>query len=495
MPDGEVNPADELDSEPVLQMFSDTFIEQQRKERERLAEILSKEQEEAFHLLTEAGFHPQDSRIDLSTGRSAPWISLDKIEKNGKRVTHGILPARIVPLFLEEIDIGWVSQDGDLALCSPDGRQVELMVSSRYMAHRGLGEPLPRDDYISPRSRCPTDTQDQDHSNAFRTALGSHDPAPGPDGKRARRTVLFHVGSGGGECLEISIPSATMAARYYRAANGLRPIAIPRSISAKVRFSEGKTIINAVDLAKKIVTAFFFELAVTGRGVYRFHEPLKDRRNRSRIALQPKDRVVRFPPQFIEAPAVALFIAAKEAQSPLNEYLSYYQSVEYYLPFSDERSNIDRLRREIFSPGFDLNNNQSLLNLARAIGRQSAKSERESFRALLQFALPEDKATTIFDLLNNQHKGHFAKNGPIKDIGLIHNNAENKQQPPLTLQFAERIYDLRCRIVHSKVAGGSTEKDPLYPTNPEVDDLAPDIELIRQVAIEVITAFASPRAR
>ncbi|MEV6843551.1 hypothetical protein [Actinoplanes sp. NPDC051411] len=59
-------------------------------------------------------------------------------------------------------------------------------------------------------------------------------------------------------------------------------------------------------------------------------------------------------------------------------------------------------------------------------------------------------------------------------------------QPSLTRQIAERIYDLRCRIVHSKES--HTDAEPLHPFGPEAKRLRHDMNLIRFVAQHVLAS-------
>jgi hypothetical protein len=59
-------------------------------------------------------------------------------------------------------------------------------------------------------------------------------------------------------------------------------------------------------------------------------------------------------------------------------------------------------------------------------------------------------------------------------------------QPSLTRQIAERIYDLRCRIVHSKES--HTDAEPLHPFGPEAKRLRHDMNLIRFVAHHVLAS-------
>jgi hypothetical protein len=65
------------------------------------------------------------------------------------------------------------------------------------------------------------------------------------------------------------------------------------------------------------------------------------------------------------------------------------------------------------------------------------------------------------------------------------------RQTPLIRQVAERIYDLRCRIVHSKDSGDESVS-PIRPFERETRLMRHDLSLIRFVAQRVLIASSRP---
>ena len=57
--------------------------------------------------------------------------------------------------------------------------------------------------------------------------------------------------------------------------------------------------------------------------------------------------------------------------------------------------------------------------------------------------------------------------------------------------IAERIYDIRCRIVHTKSDGGQTRSEVLLPFSKEADDLVVDVDLIQYIARQVLIATST----
>lgn len=424
---------------------------------------------------------------------AANWYRLEA--PGGKDV--GRLPEFAVGAFLGEADRAFVVHPSKLGISSADGRYVELLLSTFSRAafiRRGEG-------YASPRLACSL-SANADHESQFPTLYGTSTPDFRPSRATLKRpVVLYHLSNSQGDCLEISAPSATLFAAYREALAANRamltmngPGGFPEQLnSIKFYFHEVSSPESAAARAKDISTTLFFELSAMDRASFRLHEALRPRdRGRIRPSRLFRDSAVRFPPQIVDHRAASLFVNADDAGAPLSRYLLYYQTVEYFLPFSDEKESIARIRREIFSPGFDLDNNRSLLDLARTIGQQASKSEQQSFRDLVRLVLSDDKAVAIFESVSTDYPDHFGKRGGIKHVPFIHPSDTTRTLPT---QLADRIYKLRCRIVHSKAAGGAIGIEPLFPTDDEVNLISPDLELVRLVAVEAITNFAAASSR
>ncbi|MER7008616.1 hypothetical protein ABT297_36970 [Dactylosporangium sp. NPDC000555] len=437
-------------------------------------------------LLRRAGYLVEEPEVHgyRSGERWGNWYRFAFPSTGGRDRLAGLLPHVMLPALVEESDRGWVIHKSALGLSSRDGRYVELLLSRfglRFVSVRPS-------DYVSPRTGCATaHSRGESYCTSFTTAYVGGNSDVREMGKLFPRAVVhFHVGDGRGTCIEISSATATLAAVYMEAADRIRRPDIEYVASVKVKFPENLSSEAAMQRARSLAGTFFFELAALRQAHPRLHEPLLER-DRVR-SIRPAGTAVRFPPQSVDARAGSLFVSADGAGSPLSRYLAYYQSIEYFLPYSDERSSIAKLKREVFSPGFDLSRDASLLSLVRTIGRQTSRSERESFKDLITLVLPLEKAKAIFEGLAEQYPDHFSKRGKVQHVTYLHPADATRAFP---MQIADRIYDLRCRIVHSKAMGGAVGAEPLFPTDDEVAYVGADVELVRLVAMETITAFAS----
>jgi hypothetical protein len=63
--------------------------------------------------------------------------------------------------------------------------------------------------------------------------------------------------------------------------------------------------------------------------------------------------------------------------------------------------------------------------------------------------------------------------------------------PGLVDQTAERIYDIRCKVVHTKNLEGSESGEMILPFSKEADLLTDDVELIKFLARKVLIASSA----
>ena len=68
----------------------------------------------------------------------------------------------------------------------------------------------------------------------------------------------------------------------------------------------------------------------------------------------------------------------------------------------------------------------------------------------------------------------------------------NNPDSDLRTEVSDRIYHIRCKIVHSKGDGGPAKSDSLLPFSKEAEPLGFDIEVIRYVALQAVTATSTP---
>ena len=245
---------------------------------------------------------------------------------------------------------------------------------------------------------------------------------------------------------------------------------------------------EALELLLDLSTSFFIDLDIGHGlkvGLRKAHEIAEDGYDPHRLNVA----IPRFPSMLHNRDAASLYLYARQLiQMPLLEYLVYYQVIEFYLPTYTRSATISRLRNILKDPGFDYNNDLALGRLLDTIAPTGRKvmSEREQVAATIAYCVDDAAIAAFLDDMPAAAKA-LADKTRIRDVRII--NIRDRQTP-LVSQVAERIYDLRCRIVHSKDSGG--EAVPIRPFERESRLMRHDLSLIRFIAQRVLIASSRP---
>ena len=196
----------------------------------------------------------------------------------------------------------------------------------------------------------------------------------------------------------------------------------------------------------------------------------------------------RFPASTYPQEPLELYQYGRSAAGlPLLQFLAYYQVVEFFFPIFSRQEVTRRLRIALKQPRFDVNDDIALNRVLSTIlpeGRTGI-GEREQLRLTLRGCL-EPGAIKEFIESSPEYGPHFTgKSQVIRGAGriLLHDG-----QPDLRDQAADRIYAIRCRVVHTKQDGTDSAVELLLPSSPEARSMAPDVELMRLAAQHVIAS-------
>ncbi|MCP2164426.1 hypothetical protein [Goodfellowiella coeruleoviolacea] len=184
--------------------------------------------------------------------------------------------------------------------------------------------------------------------------------------------------------------------------------------------------------------------------------------------------------------AVSLYLYGSSATGvPLLQYLAYYQAIEHFFPTFLNQSTLHRIRNTFRDPLFDIDSDrdvQKIIDLMRANTRESS-SERNQLKITLRACIDESEVTAFLAESPNIHE-FLSKSNEISGV----NKLNQRSDESLLDQIARRVYSIRCRIVHTKEAGGDANARPLLPFDKEADLLEHDINLVRFLAQKVIIA-------
>ncbi|WP_336157113.1 hypothetical protein [Amycolatopsis sp. VC5-11] len=243
------------------------------------------------------------------------------------------------------------------------------------------------------------------------------------------------------------------------------------------------------DSAKKALedytSSLFFELDV------KFELALSLGRRRSfprRVRRKVANGAVQLRPQLPKRKyaqeAVTLYSYGRTAlNTPLLQYLAYYQAIEFFFPSFYGAEVISKIKNELRDPRFDIeddNQLQRIVSIASSSGRGSA-SEKDQLLATLRGSLDDSHVREYIKSADGMEE-FLNQQGQIRGVPSV-SLSPNAQ---VLAQVADRVYRIRCRIVHSKIDGGPTSSDVLLPYSEEANKLTYDLSLIHYLCQRVI---------
>jgi len=309
-------------------------------------------------------------------------------------------------------------------------------------------------------------------------------PYPWPDEGSGESAMRIHLSGDSGEpCVEISNASPLAMLLYGHMSEGARiRLAYPRfPFLATMKLSYA----HAADPAwlgrnsQEIATSLSYELNVRNDVIVELdaRSVLPDLlTGQWAPAVSSK---IRYPRTRVQHEVAVLFgFASQAADDPLQAFLCYYKALEYFFPLAVRKSAFKQVRQEIQDPAFDLASDASMLRIVKAAAGPTGTREVYQLRALIKEYVQESRLDEFFQC---NWGSYFTRHGPIKDVPHI----DIRDEKILAEQVADRIYQIRNRIVHSKA--DSRWARVLLPRSSESNALTPDVLLVRLLATEAIS--------
>ncbi|WP_261566820.1 hypothetical protein [Frankia gtarii] len=190
--------------------------------------------------------------------------------------------------------------------------------------------------------------------------------------------------------------------------------------------------------------------------------------------------------KYAEKPLSLYWYARTSSEMPLLQYLAFYQVLEFYFLHFSQNEVVQRLRQELQHPRFDPSSDSNIakvISLVNGHGR-GAISERDQLKATIRGCVDQESIKTFLEL----DEEYFKESRKISGVRPIRFDGKGEE---LRDQVADRVYDIRCRIVHTK-----DSKDPkselLLPFSAEVKWLGREVDLVRYLAQRVLIAGSVP---
>lgn len=214
---------------------------------------------------------------------------------------------------------------------------------------------------------------------------------------------------------------------------------------------------------------------------------LERERQRQRLPLPRKKQGIEliYPKSRYNEDAMSLFMYAKSARDmPLLQFLGFYQSIEFYFPRYSQNEARRRVGSIVKNPTFRFHNDDDLDKLISAIRISKPNglgSERSQLRAVLNECLGSEEVRSFFEEVSEREKYFSSK------YSGYHNIPISNKQADLRNDVADRIYDIRCKIVHTKNEHSDEESaEMILPFSDDAESLLHDIDLVQFIARNVL---------
>ena len=256
--------------------------------------------------------------------------------------------------------------------------------------------------------------------------------------------------------------------------------------SVRIENSKAKTHDKALQILERLANALFFQIELkmgitVGLNRGRQHR-FRDQRER---AAGKRDDLV-FPVREYDSQSMSLYWYAKSAKGmPLLQYLAYYQVLEFYMPTYSNHDAIAKVRNILKDPRFTPDKDSQVAKILTTL-RPSARGfgdERSQLEAVLRRCVSAEQLRDFFTSVKGRaefYTDEFRKVASQK-IPL------RSEASDLLTETAHRLYEIRCRIVHTK-DHGDREIQPLLPYSKEASHLHEDIALIEFAATAALVA-------
>ncbi len=245
-------------------------------------------------------------------------------------------------------------------------------------------------------------------------------------------------------------------------------------------------------LLEKISNSLFFQielLAGLPLGLFRQRRhPRPIRRKNQRASIED----LQYPKnEYDEAPISLYWYGISAMGMPLLQFLAFYQVIEFYFPTYFQAEARRKIRAILKNPTFRNDRDADLGKILSAIqlGKSgSLGDERSQLRATIAECVDPDSLRSFFSDTEERTGFFSSKTKGITDhkIPLANPNVD------LRNDVADRIYDIRCKIVHTKSDSRNGEIELLLPFSKEAEQLYHDIELVQYIAQQVLISASAP---
>lgn len=250
---------------------------------------------------------------------------------------------------------------------------------------------------------------------------------------------------------------------------------------------------KSLTVLTKITDSLFFQLDLQddialalSRSRRSFRRPPSRLRRRSVNGIE-----LEFPKiEFDDGPSSLYWYGTGAVGMPLLQFLAFYQVIEYYYPTYSQEEARRRIRMILKDPTFRIDKDADIGKVLSTISGHGGGlgNERSQLRATIDACIDANELREFLTGDDEREKFFKTKQRGLTDHTVPIANKDSDLRRPV----ADVIYDIRCKIVHTKGESSEGEVELLLPFSKEAELLFHDIELMKFVAQKVLIAASAP---
>ena len=244
---------------------------------------------------------------------------------------------------------------------------------------------------------------------------------------------------------------------------------------------------EATTTLQKLANSLFFQI-LNAIGIPIMLEPYREPGIFPRLPLvkrRANESLVVFPKYQYDIDPLNLYWCATSAfEMPLLQFLAYYQVLEFYFPIYSRQEAQIEVANILKDPGFNPDHHLDIGKVISAVVSKTTRGfgdERAQLRATIRGCIQDKEVHELMD--SNTIKEHFKAD--FKKLSPLKVSIDNKDFD-LREQLADRLYDIRCKIVHTKAE--EAEKGRILPFTKEESLLTVEVDIIEFIARKALIA-------
>lgn len=303
------------------------------------------------------------------------------------------------------------------------------------------------------------------------------------------RVLLKPAGIATDVALTIGFPSN----ECYLLTNNFRVSSTGRALSVTITGLKVSQHDKAIEYLERIADSLFFEIELSRDISLALMRARKTPEHRIRTRT-PKESELTFPRFEYDHEAVSLYWYARHARGmPLLEFLAYYQAIEVFFPNYSQIEAHKRVRNILKDPSFNPFSDSDVGRIFKVIkvnkNNRGFGDERSQLKAVIEECVTADSLRHFLTSDSQRADFYKSKQKTISD----HRIPVASPDVDLRNDVVARIYDIRCKIVHTKDTGEGDQDTAtlLLPFSKEAEALTYDIELVQYLARQVLIASST----